>query len=62
MIRTWGNLNTQCRGGSGNDPATHRACAARDALYPRIEAAGFCYGENATYGYEMAWSVCNRNR
>ena len=62
MIATWGRLNQDCRGGSGSDPATQRACDQRDALYNRIEAAGFCYGENDTYGYEMKWAVCNRVR
>lgn len=62
MIATWDRLNQNCRGGSGNDPATQRACDQRDALYDRIEAAGFCFGENDTYGYEMKWAVCNRVR
>ena len=60
MIVNWNDLNGKCRGGSGDDPKTFQACEARDALSPKIEAQGFCYGENAEFGYQQRWEVCNR--
>lgn len=43
-IERWKALNSQCRGGSGDDPATQRACDQRDALTRKLGEAGWCFG------------------
>lgn len=58
MIAEWTRLNSLCRGGSGDNPATMKACGERDALTPRIEAAGWCYGQNGQSGYQYQWHAC----
>ena len=61
-IARWDVLNETCRGGYPSQPETLKACDTRDALYPEIEADGFCFGENAEFGYQSAWDVCNAVR
>lgn len=60
MILRWTELNTLCRGGSGDNPATLQACEDRDALGGQLEAQGFCYGENDEFGFQADWAVCSR--
>lgn len=55
-------LNSECRGGSGDNPKTFEACDKRDSLYKTIESAGWCYGENSSYGYQKAWNPCLKNK
>ena len=43
-IDQWKALNSQCRGGSGDDPATQQACDQRDALTRQLAKAGWCFG------------------
>jgi hypothetical protein len=43
-IAQWKALNSQCRGGSGDDPATQRACDQRDALTRQLAETGWCFG------------------
>jgi hypothetical protein len=59
-MQQWNQLNSDCRGGSGDNPKTWQACEARDALGAAIEAQGMCYGENAEFGYQANWEICNR--
>jgi hypothetical protein len=51
-------LNEKCRGGSGDNPKTLKACDARDALLGQIEAKGWCYGHAGQAGYERDWEQC----
>ncbi|WP_151743011.1 MULTISPECIES: hypothetical protein [unclassified Acinetobacter] len=37
-------LNDKCRGGSGDDPATIKACDKRDQFVKNVEKKGYCYG------------------
>lgn len=60
MILRWTELNTLCRSGSGDNPATLQACEDRDALGRQLEAQGFCYGENDEFGFQADWAVCSR--
>lgn len=62
MIAQWNGLNSLCRGGYPSDPKTLPACDAREALTGEIAARGFCYGENAEYGYQQRWDICNDRR
>lgn len=36
--------NEACRGGSGDDPATMRACNRRQVLLKELQDAGWCWG------------------
>lgn len=54
----WQALNSACRGGSGDDPATMQACDARDAAFDSLEALSWCYGEPDQAGFEMEWHRC----
>lgn len=40
----WADLNEQCRGGSGDDPRTMRACDEREKVDVQLTQAGWCYG------------------
>lgn len=43
-IAQWKVLNSQCRGGSGDDPVTRHACDQRDALTRQLAETGWCFG------------------
>jgi len=61
MLNRWQFLNEGCRGGSGNDEATWRACDAREHTQQSLSAAGWCYGRIGEYGYQMNWHRCGTN-
>lgn len=53
LMHRYEALNDKCRGGSGDDPNTTRACDAREALLPKIEGV-VCFthdggGEESSY-------------
>ncbi|MDX8521122.1 hypothetical protein [Mesorhizobium dulcispinae] len=60
LIRQWQVANENCRGGSGDDPQTEKACATRDALGRQLEAAKWCYGKNGQSGYQYKWHRCGK--
>lgn len=51
-------LNDECRGGSGDDPRTHEACAGRDALAQQLGTRGWCYGTQDQAEYQKQWQKC----
>jgi hypothetical protein len=51
-------LNGRCRGGSGDDPATTRACDERDAVMKQIAARGWCWGRADQIEAEKRWERC----
>lgn len=55
LIEEWSRLNSACRGGSGDAPATDAACQARGAVDAKLEAAGWCYGRPGEAGYQNDW-------
>lgn len=59
MIEQHEVLNDKCRGGSGDSAATWKACDKRDALYTKIEKAGWCWGPQAAAGFEKHWTPCS---
>lgn len=58
LLQRWAQENGDCRGGAGGEAATERACEARSVTDAALEQAGWCYGENAAYGYQMEWRRC----
>lgn len=59
MIAEYEKLNSDCRGGSGDDPATMEACEQRDAVGKKLDARGVCKGRQGEAGYEMTWHRCD---
>lgn len=53
-------LEEQCRGGSGDDPSTMKACDARDAATNRMIATGVCWGKDGQYEAEYTYHLCER--
>ncbi len=60
LLDQWRNLNTQCRGGSGDSDATVAVCERRDILSTKLKAVGWCYGRDGEYGYQMEWHSCGQ--
>jgi len=58
LIQQWYDENDRCRGGSGDDPATAQACDERTITDGKIDGLGWCYGEDAEFGYEAKWARC----
>lgn len=62
LLARWDAENSACRGGSGDDPATDAACEARSRTDAELARVGWCYGENAAYGYQSEWRPCGSPR
>lgn len=53
-------LNDRCRGGSGDDDATMRACEERDTLLPEVERQGYCWGNASDQSEaDRHWQRCS---
>ncbi|MEW9837992.1 S1C family serine protease [Mesorhizobium marinum] len=61
MLKRWQHLNSDCRGGSGDEQATWKACDEREHTAESLSAAGWCYGRKGEYGYQMEWHRCKAN-
>jgi hypothetical protein len=48
----------QCRGGSGDDPETLRACNRGSRLAWEAEKQGWCWNSSEGYGYTNHWMRC----
>lgn len=53
-------LNDKCRGGSGDDPATARACDEREAALAEIKAKNWCWGNDGQVGADRVWERCKK--
>lgn len=58
IVQEWYELNEICRGGSGDERKTLRACDMRDQLYRKMRSMNLCYGKNGQYGYQYRWHHC----
>ncbi|CAD5260358.1 exported hypothetical protein [Bosea sp. 62] len=58
LIASYPALNSTCRGGSGDDPRTQKACAERDRVVAGLQQAGYCYGRRGQIGAQMSWHRC----
>lgn len=56
-------LNDKCRGGSGDDPKTMKACEDRDNLILKIESKGYCWGSmNKNVSTNLyTWIPCKKD-
>jgi hypothetical protein len=54
-------LNDKCRGGSGDDGDTQKACNGRDLLYEKIKAKSWCWGHDGQSGADRTWEPCHRD-
>lgn len=52
-------LNDKCRGGSGDDPATEKACGERDVIFRKIKAKNWCWGHDGQVGADRTWEPCS---
>lgn len=59
LIQQVESLNSQCRGGSGDNPATIKACEKRDKLVDVLKSKGWCWGHEGQAGFEREWEKCN---
>lgn len=60
LINQFESLNDKCRGGSGDKPETWKACDKRDALYPKINSLGWCFGHNEQTESDKVWEKCRK--
>lgn len=58
LIANYRALNSICRGGSGDDPRTQKACAERDRVVAGLQQAGYCHGRRGQIGAQMSWHRC----
>lgn len=58
LIASYRALNSACRGGSGDDPRTQKACVERDRVVAGLQQAGYCYGRRGQIGAQMSWHRC----
>lgn len=54
VIDTWIKSHLQCRGGSGDDPATQEACVVRDHYTEVLIEEGFCWRRDLA----NRWAKC----
>ncbi len=52
-------LNDKCRGGSGDDPATEKACGERDVVFRKIKAKNWCWGHDGQVSADRTWERCS---
>ncbi|TAV92049.1 hypothetical protein [Rhizobium leguminosarum] len=58
LIAQWSEENGSCRGNSGDDPETWKACERREAIGAKLDKIGWCYGRKGDAGYQHQWHIC----
>ena len=61
QISRWRELNSLCRGGSGDNPETLVRCAERDSVGRALDGMGWCFGRKGEPGYQNEWHQCQVN-
>lgn len=51
-------LNDRCRGASGDDKETTKACDERDSVFGEIKARGWCWGYDGQTEADKVWERC----
>ncbi len=59
LIKRADELNESCRGGSGDEEKTMRACDVRDKLMQDMEAKNICWGPQSAIGADQRWMRCS---
>lgn len=60
----WEDLNELCRGGSGDDPKTLKACDEREQIADQLRTVGYCFeegspaDETADHVIPSGWQAC----
>lgn len=64
LIEKSETLDDKCRGGSGNNPSTMKACDQRDKVIASIEKKGWCFGSlnRDDAGYNYRWIPCKLDK
>lgn len=60
LISQWDRENTTCRGSSGDNPETLKACERREAIGAKLDRVGWCYGRKGEAGYQYQWHGCDQ--
>jgi hypothetical protein len=50
--------NDKCRGGSGSDPSTMKACDDRELVIKDLKKTGWCWGEDNQIEADKKWQPC----
>lgn len=61
LIDGWYDLDEECRGGSGDDPATERACTRRSEVSDQLYRLGYCFGRKNQSRSKYEWHACEAN-
>lgn len=59
LLREIDQINSKCRGLSGDSPEGMAACDKRDQLIKKAEIAGWCWGPKNALGYQKQWIKCS---
>jgi hypothetical protein len=54
------DLNSLCRGGSGNQETAMKICDLRDRVDQILSTLGYCYGTQGQAGNQMQWHKCTK--
>ena len=58
LVKAETRLNERCRGGSGDDPATMKACDEREKYVRKLKSLGWCYGRPDQIDADRTWQKC----
>lgn len=61
IFEDWHEANEQCRGGSGDDPATEAACTHREQLAEQLKKQGLCFGRKKQSHSDYEWHKCAKD-
>jgi hypothetical protein len=60
LVKDWNEANVACRGGSGDDPETFKACDRRADLARRLEKSRWCYDKEGQAHASYRWHKCTK--
>jgi hypothetical protein len=59
LVSLYDDANSRCRGGDPSDPKNLAACGEREEYGTMLEAREWCFGQNASAGFQSFWAPCN---
>jgi uncharacterized protein len=59
LLKQVDELNSKCRGGSGDNPATMAACDQREVAVSTLKERGWCWGPANVAEYQKSWQRCS---